>query len=213
MMARLRSTGATMRIPETSTTGIHSVIRNVAMSSLPDSGLSIRELDALFDQSPIPMVFGDCELRARRTNAAFRRLTGLPDEALIGRRPSEVDSGKDTAWGERTLAEQVISRGVPVVDVHLEQTVAGQRRVLSWSAYRVTDNGQVLGVLGFILDVTDRVQAVTALRQANARLDLLERAGRQIGTTLDVRRTATELADLAVPELVPAAGHRREGPD
>jgi len=37
--------------------------------------------------------------------------------------------------------------------------------------------------------------------QANARLDLLERAGSQIGTTLDVRRTARELAALAVPEL------------
>jgi PAS domain S-box-containing protein len=171
------------------------------MPSLPDSGLSIRELDALFGQSPIAMVFNDRELRVRRTNAAFRRLAGLPDEALIGRRPTEVDSGVDTAWIERILAEQVINRGVPVVDVHIEQTLAGERRVLSWSAYRVTDNGQVLGVLGFLIDVTDRVQAVTALQQANARLDLLERAGSQIGTTLDVRRTARELAALAVPDL------------
>ena len=45
------------------------------------------------------------------------------------------------------------------------------------------------------------MQAVTALRQANARLDLLERAGSQIGTTLDIHRTAAELAALAVPEL------------
>src|SRR5215470_11914603 len=164
------------------------------MPSLPDSGLSIRELDALFDQSPIPMVFGDRELRARRTNAAFRRLVGLPDEAILGRRPSEGDAGVDTALAERTLAEQVISRGVPVVDVHLEQTLAGERRVVSWSAYRVTDNGQVLGAVGLLIDVTDRVQA-------NARLDLLERAGIQIGTTLDIHRTAEELAALAVPDL------------
>jgi PAS domain S-box-containing protein len=169
------------------------------MTSLPDSGLSIRELDALFDQSPIALVFGDRELRARRTNAAFRRLVGLPDEAIIGRRPSETDDhGVHLAWVERTLAEQVIGRGVPVVDVHLEQTRAGERRVLSWSAYRVTDNGQVLGAVGLLLDVTDRVRA-------SARLDLLERAGSQIGTTLDVRRTAGELAALAVPELADRA--------
>jgi PAS domain S-box-containing protein len=165
------------------------------MQSLPNSGLSIRELDALFDQSPIPMVFGDCELRARRTNAAFRRLVDLPDEAILGRRPSEGQAaGMDTALAERTLAEQVINRGVPVVDMHIEQTLAGKRRVLSWSAYRVTDDGQVLGAVGLLIDVTDRVQA-------NARLDLLERASRQIGTTLDIRRTAEELAALAVPEL------------
>jgi serine phosphatase RsbU (regulator of sigma subunit) len=88
----------------------------------------------------------------------------------------------------------VINGGVPVVDVHIEQTGAGERRVLSWSAYRVRDNGQVLGAVGLLIDITDRVQA-------NARLDLLERAGSQIGTTLDVRRTAGELATLVVPEL------------
>jgi PAS domain S-box-containing protein len=164
------------------------------MQSLPNSGFSIRELDALFDQSPIPMVMGDRELRARRTNAAFRRLVGLPDEAILGRRPSDGVAGMDTALAERTLVEQVINRGVPVVDVHIEQTLAGERRVLSWSAYRVTDDGQVLGTLGLLMDVTDRVRA-------SARLDLLERAGSQIGTTLDIHRTAEELAALAVPEL------------
>jgi hypothetical protein len=63
----------------------------------------------------------------------------------------------------------------------------------------VTYNGQVLGVLAFLTDVTGRVQAVTALRRANARLGLLQRAASQIGTTLDVHRTAEELAALAVP--------------
>ncbi len=164
-------------------------------------GRSIRELDALFDQSPIALVFGDRELRATRTNAAFRRLVGLPDEAILGRRPSQGEIGMDTALAERTLAEQVIGRGVPVIDMHLELTLAGQRRVFSWSAYRVTDNGKVLGVLGSLTDVTGRVEAVTAVRQANARLGLLERAGSQIGTTLDIHRTAEELADLAVPDL------------
>jgi PAS domain S-box-containing protein len=180
--------------------------RRVTGSSLPDSVLgSLRELEALFDQSPTAMVFNDRELRARRTNAAFRRLVGRPDEAIIGRRPSEVDHGVDAAMIERTLADQVIGRGVPATDVHLELTLAGERRVLSWSAYPVTENGQVLGAVASLTDITGRAQAVTALQQANARLDLLERAGHQIGTTLDIHRTAAELADLAVPELADRA--------
>jgi PAS domain S-box-containing protein len=167
-----------------------------------DSALgSIRKPDVLFDQSPIALSFLDQELRAQRTNAAFRRLVDLPDEAIIGRRPSEVDYGMDAAMIEHTLADQVINRGVPVVDVYLEQTLAGQHRDLSWSAYSVTENGQMLGVMGSLTDVTERVQAVRSLQQAHARLDLLERAGSQIGTTLDIHRTAAELADLAVPEL------------
>ena len=59
----------------------------------------------------------------------------------------------------------------------------------------------MLGVMGSLIDVTDRAQAVRSLRRAHARLNLLERAASQIGTTLDIHRTAGELADLAVPEL------------
>jgi PAS domain S-box-containing protein len=159
--------------------------------------LSGRELDALFDQSPVAMVFSDRELRTRRTNAAFRQLTGLLGEALIGRRPTEtpmVGCVMDTGLIERTLAGQVMTAGVPVVGMRLELTLDGERRVFAWSAYRVTDNGRVLGAVGSLTDIT-------ALRRANARLDLLQRAGSQIGTTLDIHRTAAELAALAVPEL------------
>jgi PAS domain S-box-containing protein len=155
---------------------------------------SCRELDALFDQVPVALVFLDPELRARRTNAAFRRLVGLPDEAIIGRRPSEVDDRVDVALVERTLAEQVMKKGVPVADVPLVQTMAGKRQVLLWSADLVTENGQVLGVLCRFKDVTSQTTSL----QAHA---LLERAGHEIGTTLDIYRTAEELADLAVPEL------------
>src|ERR1700739_831524 len=95
---------------------------------------SIRELDAWFDQAPVAMVFADHELRATRTNAAYRRLSGLPDEAIIGRRPSEVDDHMDAALIERTLTEQVIKKGVPVADMPVVQTLAGKRRVLLWSA-------------------------------------------------------------------------------
>src|SRR5260221_14768571 len=122
---------------------IHNVKRKVIRPSRPDPGpRPAGELGVLFDQSPIAMVFSDRELRARRTNAAFRRLAGLPDEALTGRRPTETDPGDrimDTALIERALAEQVIDGGVPAVNMHLELTLAGERRVLSWSAYQVTD--------------------------------------------------------------------------
>jgi PAS domain S-box-containing protein len=173
-----------------------NAMRSAIKASPHESGLvSLRELDALFDQSPVALVFRDPELRARRTNAAFRRLFGLPDEAVIGRRPTEFEGRVDTALIERILAEQVIDRGVPVIDMPLEQGLAGKRRVLSWSSYQVTDNGQVLGALCYFSDVTGQA---TSLLQAHA---LLERAGHQIGTTLDINRTAAELADLAVPEL------------
>ncbi|HEY7278609.1 MAG TPA: SpoIIE family protein phosphatase [Trebonia sp.] len=185
-----------MDMPERVAVNAHDVIRYVTGSSPPDSALvSLRELDALFDQAPVAMAFLDRELRHRRTNAAFRRMTGFPDEAIIGRRPTEIDTGVDAALIERTLTEQVINKGVPMADGHVEPVLAGERRVLSWSAHPVTENGRVLGALCSFRDVTGQAMS---LRQAHA---LLERAGHQIGTTLDIHRTAAELADLAVPEL------------
>jgi PAS domain S-box-containing protein len=185
-----------MDMPERAAINAYDVIRRVTESSPSDSALvSLRELDALFDQAPVAMTFLDRELRVRRTSAAFRRLVSLPDEAILGRRPSEFDHGVDAALIERTLAEQVIKKGVPMADGHVEPVLAGERRVLSWSAHPVTENGRVLGALCCFEDVTGQA---TSLRQAHA---LLERAGHQIGTTLDIHRTAAELAGLAVPEL------------
>jgi GAF domain-containing protein len=88
-----------------------------------------------------------------------------------------------------------MATGVPVIDVPLRPVLPGGHRGFSWSAYRVTENGQVLGGLCCFKDITGQA---TSLRQAH---DLLERAGHQIGTTLDIHRTAAELADLAVPGL------------
>ena len=91
-----------MDMPEQGAINAHDVMRYVTGSSPPGSALvSLRELDALFDQVPLAMTFLDRELRVRRTNAVYRRLVGLPDEAVIGRRPSEVDTGVDAALIER----------------------------------------------------------------------------------------------------------------
>src|SRR5258707_15782645 len=113
----------------------------------------------MFDQSSVALVFADPELRAMRTNAAFRRLFGLPDEAVIGRRPSEVDDHMDMALIERTLAEG-IEKGVPGADVPVVQTLAGKRRGLLWSADPVTENGQGLGVLCRFRDVTGQATSL-----------------------------------------------------
>jgi PAS domain S-box-containing protein len=163
-----------------------------------------RKLAALFDQSPVAMVFMDVEVRAVRANAAFRQLTGLSDEVLIGYRPTEVpeaDRILDTEFFEHTLKDQVIGKGTPVINMPVERTHAGEHLVFAWTAYRVTDNDQVVGAVGILVDITSQQAAATALRQANARLDLLQRAGNEIGTTLDLYRTAGELAALAVPQI------------
>jgi PAS domain S-box-containing protein len=154
-----------------------------------------RQLDALFDQAPVALACCDDKLRITRTNPAYRRMVGLPDEAIIGRRPTEIDDSVDTALVERTVAEQVMTDGVPVADMPMRRTLPAGQRVFLWSAHRVMGNGEVLGAVCCFRDITGQVPW---LRQAYT---LLERAGHQIGTTLDIHRTANELADVAIPVL------------
>lgn len=74
------------------------------------------------------------------------------------------------------------------------------------SLYRLEDHrGQVLGIANVVVDVTDRYQATQRADRAQQRLRLIARGSTHIGSTLDVERTAQELADAVVPDLADMA--------
>ncbi|GAA0673326.1 SpoIIE family protein phosphatase [Kitasatospora atroaurantiaca] len=154
-------------------------------------------LAALFSKSPIGLFVFDPELRLVRFNSAAEGMRGVPSEDILGKSVSEVAPGFDTEALER-MARQVLESGEPLREVeHRGFTPADSRseRTVSVSAFRLEDpQGRVLGVAAAVVDVTDR-------SRARARLDLLHEAEGRIGSTLDVVRTAQELADTAVPRL------------
>ncbi len=55
------------------------------------------------------------------------------------------------------------------------------------------------------MDVTDRHRVAIRATHARRRLAMIADASVRVGTTLDVARTAHELADLVVPELADEA--------
>ncbi|MFB8265933.1 SpoIIE family protein phosphatase [Streptomyces sp. NPDC055955] len=95
------------------------------------------------------------------------------------------------------VLEEVLRTGQAVLDVHWRgptPATCAYHRVYSCSYFRLQDEaGHPLGVCEASVDVTDRYEAQT-------RLALLSRAS-GIGTTLDVAKTAEELAGLVVPDL------------
>jgi GAF domain-containing protein/anti-sigma regulatory factor (Ser/Thr protein kinase) len=103
----------------------------------------------------------------------------------------------DVAGIESRLA-RVLETGMPVVGAeHRGRTPADPGRDHVWmtSSFALTGpGGRRLGVTDLIIDVTDR-------HRTRERLALLDEAAAQIGTTLDVTRTAQELADVLVPRL------------
>ncbi|WP_338674329.1 SpoIIE family protein phosphatase [Streptomyces sp. SCSIO 30461] len=99
---------------------------------------------------------------------------------------------------EEQVMQHVLTTGEPVVGMHYRGRAPAdpvREHVWSCSYHRLLDaRGEPLGLFEESLDITDRYRA-------QERLSLLVRAGKRVGASLDVRRTAAELADVAVPQL------------
>ncbi|MFF2331809.1 MULTISPECIES: SpoIIE family protein phosphatase [unclassified Streptomyces] len=174
-------------------------------------------LDAFVVSSPIGMAVMSPQLRYVWMNDTLERVGGVPREQRVGRRLSDVLPGLE-ADAIETLMRRVLDTGVPVIDYEYRGwSWADPQREHAYSSsfFPLTDgDGTVSGICYMVLDVTDRWKA-------QQRLALVNDAGASIGSTLDVIRTAQELADFAVPRfadfvtvdlLEPVASPEEPGP-
>ncbi|MEU5220950.1 SpoIIE family protein phosphatase [Streptomyces sp. NPDC020807] len=159
---------------------------------LLDEALATALLDALLADAPTGLHILDRDLRVVHAPAA--RPAAPPWRGTGNTRGSG-------AWLElpevREALRTVLDSGEPVRD--LPCRVAGARKArLSLSALPLRGPDRLpLGVAVTFVDGTAR-------ERAEDRVRLLERASSEIGTSLDVFRTAEELAGVAVPGLADA---------
>lgn len=169
-----------------------------------DLALSVR----LVAQSPLGLAVLDTDLRYILVNPALERINGLSAEKHLGRTVREALPFLDTEVIEASM-RQVLETGVPLLDQFaIGRTPADSDRDHAWSGsyYRLEDpSGRVIGVALSVVDVTDRYRAATEAAEARRRLDLIARASVTVGTTLDLERTARELAALVVADLADVA--------
>ncbi|MFE9934509.1 SpoIIE family protein phosphatase [Streptomyces sp. NPDC005533] len=153
-------------------------------------------LRGLATQSPIGLAIYDSQLRVVWENAALYK-----DADYVGVGPDDmVTHGVILSPGMPGTLEEVMSHvlatGESVFDLHYQGRPPSDRNrdhVWSCSYYRLEDqSGSALGVCEESVDVTERYLA-------QQRLDLLVRAARTMGTTLDMSRTAREFAAVATP--------------
>lgn len=152
-------------------------------------------LDGFLTRSPIGMAVMDTQLRYVWLNDTLEQFGGVPREQRLGRRLSEVLPG---LRGEslEALMRSVLETGTPVLDhEYTGWSWADPHREHAYSTSffpLVSADDTTVGVCYMVLDVTDRWNA-------RHRLALVNEASARIGSTLDVQRTAQELADVAVP--------------
>lgn len=152
-------------------------------------------MDWAFTQSPFALAIHDRDLLCLRVNDRMCQMFGLTEDELRGRRLTDVLPGPQYDAIERYM-RQVLEEGEPE---HREtyRRVPGENREHAWSVYvspLKDPAGRTQAVWIGVLNITEQYGA----RQ---RLILLNEAGTHIGTTLDITRTAQELADMVVPRL------------
>ncbi|MFD5749538.1 SpoIIE family protein phosphatase [Streptomyces sp. NPDC127033] len=148
-----------------------------------------------FAQSPATMALYDTGLRLRLANQDMERVIGLPEAAMRGLRVSEIVADPQ---GDRTeqLMRRVLATGAPQQG-QVALRLAGHERESVWALSLVPVRDTAGTVRGVLLSARD----MTEEHLARERLVLLNEASLRIGSTLDLARTAEELADVAVPQL------------
>ncbi len=148
-----------------------------------------------FAQAPYTMALYDTGLRLCWANADMERVMGLPEEEMRGLRVTEIVLDPESERAEEGMRTALETGRLQELGAALH--LAGHDRESVWSVSLVPvrdADGKLEGVLLSAHDVTEQYLA----RQ---RLVLVDDASRRIGSTLDLPRTAQELADVAVPRF------------
>jgi PAS domain S-box-containing protein len=150
---------------------------------------------AALTQSPCAIAVYDERLRLSRVNDAMAEVIGLPEERIRGLRITEIGGKTQSAELEQYML-LVLTSGT-AEDFQIYMRTGGEDAAHAWLARMapITDaEGRVRGVCLAAHDFTENYLA-------RERLQLVNEASVRIGTTLDVTRTAQELADVCVPAL------------
>lgn len=123
-------------------------------------------LQRLIDSIPNPVFYKDKELRIQGCNASFERFTGYSKEYAVGKTSEEL--GLEKTDNEALLKERkLLERPATQIYDTKEKCAEGCFRDVVYSkASYCSENGEAAGIVGVIIDITERVKTERKLAQA-----------------------------------------------
>jgi PAS domain S-box-containing protein len=149
--------------------------------------------DLALAQLPLPVALYDREARFVTCNQVMSRAMGLPQEKMRGRTLWEIYPAPPLDEIDR-LQREALRTGEMVFREEQPFRASGEVRDHAWSLFLSplkNRAGEVLGLSALVIDITEQYWA-------RRRLAVLNDASLRIGRSLDVTRTAEELAEVAV---------------
>ncbi|KUN87177.1 SpoIIE family protein phosphatase [Streptomyces griseoruber] len=161
-------------------------------------------LRGIIEGTSAPVLILDTHLRYLYVNPAWSQATGLPATAFVGRKFGETLPEVQTP--DDVLIEVLADGRSREVTLTTALTPSpGGRRLWRAVIHRLESQGQVVGVCGIGVEVSNLRQYMDDLEEAHQRLALLDAATVRVGTTLDMATTCGELADFLAPSLADVA--------
>ncbi len=154
----------------------------------------VKELEILYDLSPVGLCFVDPELRYVRINERLASINGQPVEYHIGKTIREALG--EGAERVEPLFETVLETKKPIrnIDINLQGLDGRMRCYLANFDPVLGADGQLLGINVVVNDLTERME-----REFQSKL--LAEATRLLSTSLDYEKTLVQLAEATVPNF------------
>ena len=155
---------------------IARVTANLAMARLRrEATLELRESESRFrnmaENSPVILWMTDQTGDVVYINRRWSEFTGQTVEAASGRGVWEMIHPEDRGTSHETFIEASAAHESFRAEYRLHHREGGFRWALSAAAPRISDDGEFLGYIGSVIDISERKDAERVLQEANELLE------------------------------------------
>ncbi|MFZ2161600.1 MAG: HD domain-containing phosphohydrolase [Sideroxyarcus sp.] len=159
---------------------------------------------SLLESVPVPIFFKDCQGVYRGCNRAYEEALGKSRAQIIGKSVFDMASAEIAKKYHAMDAELFDHPGKQVYDWVILRPSGETRDVVFHKASFQRTDGSVGGLIGAVVDITERKQAVIALNHANRALAALGEVNRQ----LVYAANEAELLQAICEAIVKHSGYR-----
>ncbi|MEJ2040331.1 MAG: PAS domain S-box protein, partial [Desulfosarcinaceae bacterium] len=156
--------------------GLIAVISEITHRKQAEKALldNLAFMNTLIDTIPNPVFYKDGQGYFLGCNVAYAQTLGLPKEEIVGRRIVDLVHGSESDMAARYHDQDMLLIGRSGVQTHEEQVLCADGVLGDYVLYKATfenTEGAVAGLVGVMLDITERKKAEKELKESKNLFD------------------------------------------